>query len=240
MTQRPDPTTARDTGGGFEPHSEGQFSMICVDVVNLGTNVEQFPGSDPREVDKVALVFASGETQGVENELTLVTVEMTNSMNEKANLRKFLESWRGKSYTAQQAEAGSHSTNSRAKWGCFPSSTSLRSGVAISPRSAPSRRCQRRWSRPTLWCWKATSDRSFWKTRRSNIPTPWRGIARRRSGRWMMTFRLATTRATRMMICRSEMSGGVLGCSITDFTVGAPDRVHSPACPPNPAHRRTR
>ena len=106
MTQRPDPTTARDTGGGFEPHSEGQFGMICVDVVNRGTNVEQFPGNDPREVDKVALVFASGETQGAENELTLVTVEMTNSMNEKANLRKFLESWRGKSYTAQQAEAG--------------------------------------------------------------------------------------------------------------------------------------
>src|SRR3990167_4492192 len=91
MTQRPDPTTARDTGGGFEPHSEGQFGMIWVDVVNRGTSVEQFPGNDPREVDKVALVFASGETQGAENELTLVTVEMTNSMNEKANLRKFLE-----------------------------------------------------------------------------------------------------------------------------------------------------
>ena len=106
MTQRPDPTTAKDTGGGFEPHSEGQFAMVCVDVVNLGTNVEQFPGSDPREVDKVALVFASGEQQGTQHELTLVTVEMTNSMNEKSNLRKFLESWRGKSYTAQQAEAG--------------------------------------------------------------------------------------------------------------------------------------
>jgi hypothetical protein len=31
---------------------------------------------------------------------------MTLSANEKANLRKFLESWRGKSYTAPQAEAG--------------------------------------------------------------------------------------------------------------------------------------
>lgn len=105
MTQRPDEATAKDTGGGFEPHSDGQFPMVCVDVVNLGTNVEQFPGSDPREVDKVALVFASGEERDGQG-LTLVTVEMTNSMNEKANLRKFLESWRGKSYSAEQAEVG--------------------------------------------------------------------------------------------------------------------------------------
>src|SRR5437764_5016823 len=31
---------------------------------------------------------------------------MTNSENEKANHRKFLESWRGRSYTADQAEHG--------------------------------------------------------------------------------------------------------------------------------------
>lgn len=79
--------------------------MVCTDVVNLGINVEQFPGQEPREVAKVALVFASGERQE-DKSLTFVTTEMTLSANEKANLRKFLESWRGKSYTAEQAEAG--------------------------------------------------------------------------------------------------------------------------------------
>lgn len=102
---KPDEVTAKDSGGNFTPHSEGQFAAICVDVVNLGVNVETFPGQEPREVAKVALVFATGERQE-DKSLTLVTVEMTLSANEKANLRKFLESWRGKSYTAEQAEAG--------------------------------------------------------------------------------------------------------------------------------------
>jgi len=105
MTQRPDATTAKDSGGGFTPHSEGQHGVVCVDVINLGTKLETFPGAEPREVDKVALVFASGERQEA-GQLVLLTVEMTLSMNEKANLRKFLESWRGRSYTAEQAEKG--------------------------------------------------------------------------------------------------------------------------------------
>jgi len=108
MPHQPDSVVAKDAGGGFAPHAEGQFSMICVDVVDLGTNVEVFPGQEAREVAKVALVFASGarQTEVQESELTLVTTEMTNSANEKANLRKFLEAWRGRSYTAEQAEAG--------------------------------------------------------------------------------------------------------------------------------------
>jgi hypothetical protein len=107
MSQRPDDVTAKDAGGGFAPHSEGQFAMVCVDVVDLGITVEQFPGQEPREAHKVALVFASGErNDDKDKSLTIVTTEMTLSMNEKANLRKFLESWRGKSYTAEQADTG--------------------------------------------------------------------------------------------------------------------------------------
>ena len=109
MTHKPDDVTAKDSGASFAPHSEGQHAMFCVDVVNLGTNVEQFQGQEPREVPKLALVFASGETHreaGKPDELKLVTVEMTVSANEKSNLRKFLESWRGKSYTPEQAQAG--------------------------------------------------------------------------------------------------------------------------------------
>jgi hypothetical protein len=105
MSHQPDAVTAKDSGALFAPHSEGQHAMLCVDIVNLGINVEQFGDQEPREVAKVALVFASGERQE-DSSLTLVTTEMTLSANEKANLRKFLESWRGRSYTAEQAEAG--------------------------------------------------------------------------------------------------------------------------------------
>lgn len=105
MTQRPDATTAQDKGGGFEPHSEGQHAMLCVDVINLGAKIEQFGDFPAKEVEKVALVFVSGE-RNEDGSLRLVTVEVTNSMGEKANLRKLLESWRGKSYTEEQAKAG--------------------------------------------------------------------------------------------------------------------------------------
>lgn len=105
MSHQPDDVVAKDSGAKFFPHTEGQFPMACVDVVNLGINVEVFAGQEPREVPKVALVFASGERQE-DKSLTLVTTEMTLSANEKANLRKFLESWRGRSYTADQAEQG--------------------------------------------------------------------------------------------------------------------------------------
>lgn len=105
MTQRPDSTTAKDSGGSFDAHSEGQHPMVCVDVVNLGTNVEQFADDAPREVSKAALVFASGERQK-DGTLTIVAAEMTLSMNENANMRKLLESWRGRSYTPEQAQAG--------------------------------------------------------------------------------------------------------------------------------------
>lgn len=105
MAHNPDSVTAKDAGAHYAAHPEGQFAAFCVDVVNLGTNVEQFPGQEPREVAKVALVFATGERQEDES-LTFITTEMTISANEKANLRKFMESWRGKSYSAEEADAG--------------------------------------------------------------------------------------------------------------------------------------
>lgn len=107
MSQKPDQTTAK-AGGSFTPHSEGQFAAACVDVVDLGLKVEEFEGK--KEVKpKVALIFATGERREVEagkTELAIIQVEMTNTSGQKGNLRKFLESWRGKSYTAEQAADG--------------------------------------------------------------------------------------------------------------------------------------
>jgi hypothetical protein len=76
-----------------------------VDVVNLGPKIEQFGDFPAREVEKVALIFASGERND-DGSLRIITAEVTNSMGEKANLRKLLESWRGKSYSDEQAKAG--------------------------------------------------------------------------------------------------------------------------------------
>lgn len=107
MPQKPDDVVAKNSGGGFAAHPAGQFPMVCVDVVDLGRSIEQFKNEPPREVPKIALVFVSGARQADEQKsLALVTVEMTNSSGEKANLRKFIEDWRGKSYTPEQLADG--------------------------------------------------------------------------------------------------------------------------------------
>ena len=101
-----DTVTARDEGQKFTPHPEGQFAAVCVDVVNLGERVEQFKDQPKKLVPKVALVFQTGEVNADTGDLHQVSVEFTVSMGEKANLRKFLEAWRGKKYTDEQAEEG--------------------------------------------------------------------------------------------------------------------------------------
>lgn len=85
------------------PHDEGQFAAVCVDVIDLGFNVEKF-GDQPRELkDKTALVFRTENAEG-QDRPRYIHQEFTTSMGKKSNMRKFLESWRGKPYTDDEAK----------------------------------------------------------------------------------------------------------------------------------------
>jgi hypothetical protein len=101
----PDVIEAKHTATQFQPHPEGQFVVRCVDAINMGQKVESFQGAPPKLVQKCVLVFQSGE-KNEDGRLHEVSAEMTISMGERANLRKLLEQWRGKSYTDEQARAG--------------------------------------------------------------------------------------------------------------------------------------
>lgn len=97
-----DSITVKDTGAKFTPHIEGTFAAVCADVIDLGQRVEQYQGQPARIVDKIALVFITDS----EGETKDVSVEFTASMNERASLRQFLEKFRGRSYTEDQAREG--------------------------------------------------------------------------------------------------------------------------------------
>lgn len=97
-----DEVTATDKGQNFTPHDAGQFAAACADVIDLGQRVEQWPGQTARIMDKCAIVFVT-DTEGETKE---IAGEFSVSMNELAKLRKFLEAWRGKSYSDDQAKAG--------------------------------------------------------------------------------------------------------------------------------------
>ena len=101
-----DTITARGTESKFKPHPIGQYVGQCVDTIDLGEKVQDFPGSTPYLAQTCALVFRTGERNEETGEYIDIAREYTVSMGEKANLRKDLERWRGKSYTKEQIEAG--------------------------------------------------------------------------------------------------------------------------------------
>lgn len=97
-----------DQGGGkdFEPHPEGQFAATCVDVVDLGWRKTDY---GPKYKIRVVLFcgeYVEREIDGENKRLPMLVMEQfTASLNEKANLRKFLESWRGQSFTDDEAKS---------------------------------------------------------------------------------------------------------------------------------------
>jgi hypothetical protein len=86
--------------GSFTPAPEGQYSAVCVDVVDLGI-VETTWKGEKKEAHKCRVVFEIDEQMETGKRFT-VSQQFTASLNEKANLRKFLESWRGKPFTREE------------------------------------------------------------------------------------------------------------------------------------------
>jgi len=96
-------TVAKDEGG-FEKAPEGQHAVVCCDVQDLGIVESTWNGKVKRQ-PKIRVWFQLGDTdsKGVR---FLISRMLTLSLGDRANLRKFLESWRGKKYTAEEAQAG--------------------------------------------------------------------------------------------------------------------------------------
>lgn len=97
--------TAKDSGTTFIPHNEGQYPAVCCDVVDLGMVKTTFAG-ETKEQHKIRVVFYTDDTHPETGDPMTVSERFTLSLYEKANLRKFLESWRGKPYQEEEARAG--------------------------------------------------------------------------------------------------------------------------------------
>lgn len=99
-------TTPGATPSKFHPHPVNQYVAQCVDVIDLGEKVESYPGKTDHLARKCVLVFRTGEKNEETGDDIDVAREFTISMGDKANLRKFLEQWRGQPYTDEQIAAG--------------------------------------------------------------------------------------------------------------------------------------
>lgn len=86
--------------GEYENHPEGQFRAICMDVVDLGQVENKKWG---KVQHKIAIVFHT-EQKMKDGRPFEVWERFTASLDEKSHLLKFLQSWRGKAFTATELE----------------------------------------------------------------------------------------------------------------------------------------
>ncbi len=86
--------------------SEGQHQCVLVDLIDLGYHEAVFQGVSKGFKQRCAFVFQIEEVNPDTGKRFEPSQEFTVSMYEMANLRKFLETWRGKSYTEGEAQEG--------------------------------------------------------------------------------------------------------------------------------------
>lgn len=101
------PITATNKGGSnYEPVAAGTYPARCYSMIHIGTIEENILGQT-KKLEKIRITWELPTELKVFKEEDgkkpySISKEFTLSMNEKATLRKFLESWRGKSFTKEE------------------------------------------------------------------------------------------------------------------------------------------
>lgn len=86
-------------GGGLEA---GTYLATCVRVVEMGTHTERYQQEDPRQVEKVGLMFEFDKKKTKDGAPYTKTLDVAASLKNKAALRKYLSSWRGRDFTPEE------------------------------------------------------------------------------------------------------------------------------------------
>lgn len=93
-----------DSGSDYKPIEAGAYGAICTRVIDLGTQTTNYQGEE-KSARKVLITWevpeVTVEWEGQERPAT-ISQTFTASLHEKANLRKVLESWRGRAFTADE------------------------------------------------------------------------------------------------------------------------------------------
>lgn len=94
---------AKASGGDgktFDPAPAGVHQGVCVDVIDLGVLDVTWQGKSKKQ-HKINVAWQIAEKRD-DGKPFLVFKRYTLSLNEKASLRKDLESWRGKAFTRDE------------------------------------------------------------------------------------------------------------------------------------------
>jgi hypothetical protein len=93
-------TLTENEGSTFKQLEAGSYPAKLIGLIDLGTQRNEFEGQI-KEPKKIRLVFEVNEERETGVNFT-IKKDFTWSFHEKAGLRKFLQTWRGKSFTAEE------------------------------------------------------------------------------------------------------------------------------------------
>src|ERR1039458_9745361 len=96
------PIIAKSSGTSYPPAPQGTHAAVCVDVIDLGMLKVAFGGKEKTQ-HKIRVVWQIEELRD-DGKPHQVSRRYTNSLHEKAALRKDLESWRGNPFTPSELE----------------------------------------------------------------------------------------------------------------------------------------
>lgn len=94
--------TLKETGGTFELCPAETHQARCYIVADLGSQMETFNG-ETKLTHKLAIVWELSAKMSDGRPFAISKI-YTASLHEKANLRKVLDSWRGRPFTADELE----------------------------------------------------------------------------------------------------------------------------------------
>jgi hypothetical protein len=92
---------AKQPEATFEHAPPGTHLGICTSVIDLGTQHDEYQGK-PITRNRVLIQWEIQDAVRENGEPFVIGKFYTNSLSEKANLRRDLESWRGKAFSAQE------------------------------------------------------------------------------------------------------------------------------------------
>ncbi len=99
---------AKEGGQGFDPIPEGVYQGVCYSVFGVGS---QYSEKFDKSSNKALIIWEIPEQRidiekdgKMQNLPRVISKQYTLTLGEKANLRKDLESWRGKAFTAEELE----------------------------------------------------------------------------------------------------------------------------------------
>ncbi|MFC1453162.1 phage replication initiation protein, NGO0469 family [Verrucomicrobiota bacterium] len=103
------PLTVRENAGGhIDPVEAGVYVGVCYGLIDLGTQENKVFGGEAHKVLvqwELPECRGTFEKDGEEQDLPrVISTKYTLSLSEKANLRKDLESWRGRKFTADELQ----------------------------------------------------------------------------------------------------------------------------------------